>query len=176
MSSTGIAGYRDYLERRNGAADLMHLQQDRVVVAIDEDFLHFLDIARLFAFAPELIAAAAEVDGAFGADGFVGVLEEGEEALGNDLPGEAVAIFQPSALLRVGIAARAEFFPVVVGFRLVLAHDLEGNGFAEPELRTAVEGGVFAAAQGEGDEEHLALAPHMPRMIRGGIAGDLGDP
>ena len=36
-------------------ADLMHLEQDRVGVAIDEDFADLLDVAALLALAPELL-------------------------------------------------------------------------------------------------------------------------
>src|SRR6478752_7926733 len=47
-----------------GPAELLHLEQDRVRVAVDEDVPHLLDVAALLALAPELAAAAAEVDGA----------------------------------------------------------------------------------------------------------------
>ena len=45
----------------------MDLEQDGVGVAVDEDAAHFLDVAALLALAPELVAAAAEVDGPAGA-------------------------------------------------------------------------------------------------------------
>src|SRR6266550_3119723 len=54
-----------------GVADLMDFEENRIVVAIEEDFLHFLHVARLFAFAPELVAAAAKVDGPFRTNGFL---------------------------------------------------------------------------------------------------------
>src|SRR5262249_34353154 len=52
------------------AADLMDLEKNRVRVAIHEDFADFLDVAALFALAPELISAAAEIDRPAGAQRF----------------------------------------------------------------------------------------------------------
>src|SRR5260221_13823001 len=49
-----------------GAADLVHLEQDCVGVAIDADLLDFLHVAGLFALAPELASAAAEANGPAG--------------------------------------------------------------------------------------------------------------
>ena len=37
-------------------------EEHRVGIAIDVDLFHFLHVARLFAFAPEAVAAAAEID------------------------------------------------------------------------------------------------------------------
>src|SRR5581483_5653563 len=50
-----------------GAADLVDLEQDGVGVAVDVDLLDDLHIAALFTLAPELAAAAAEIDGPAGA-------------------------------------------------------------------------------------------------------------
>ena len=52
------------------AADLFHLQQDGVRVAIDVNFAHFLHVAGFLAFAPKLFSAAAEIAGPAGAKGF----------------------------------------------------------------------------------------------------------
>src|SRR4051812_12383736 len=54
-----------------GAADLLHLEQHGVGVAVDEDALHLLEVAALLALAPQLVAAAAEVDRAVGAHGLL---------------------------------------------------------------------------------------------------------
>ena len=52
------------------AADLLHLQQHGVGVAVHEHALHLLHVAALLALPPQLVAAAAEVAGPTGGDGF----------------------------------------------------------------------------------------------------------
>ena len=44
------------------SADLIHFDQQRVGVAVEEKFFQLLNVAALFAFAPQLVPAAAEVD------------------------------------------------------------------------------------------------------------------
>src|SRR5262249_48147796 len=51
--------------------NLMDLEEDRVGVAVDVDFAYFLDVPPLFAFAPELAAAAAVIHGAAGSQRFL---------------------------------------------------------------------------------------------------------
>src|SRR4051812_15988115 len=51
-----------------GAADLVDFEEHGVVVAVDANLANFLHIPRLLPLAPELLAAAAEVDGPAGAD------------------------------------------------------------------------------------------------------------
>src|SRR5205085_6818585 len=43
-------------------ADLIHLEQDGVGVTIDKNAFHLLDVAAFFSFAPQLAAAAGEVN------------------------------------------------------------------------------------------------------------------
>ena len=45
----------------SGIAYLPHFEQDGVGIAINQNFLHFLDVAALFSFAPQFVAAAAEI-------------------------------------------------------------------------------------------------------------------
>src|SRR5882672_718883 len=52
-------------------ADLLHLQQDRVGVAVDTHFAHLLRVARLLALAPQLLARARPVDRFLGFSGFL---------------------------------------------------------------------------------------------------------
>ena len=52
---------------RADAAELVDLEKDGIGVAVDEDLLYFLHVSGLLALAPELVAAAAEVDDAPGA-------------------------------------------------------------------------------------------------------------
>jgi hypothetical protein len=49
-----------------GPADLVHLKEDGIGIAIEEDAAHLLHVAALLALAPELVAATAEVDHAAG--------------------------------------------------------------------------------------------------------------
>jgi len=51
------------------------------------------------------------------------------------LPRQAEPVFEPAALLSGGVAALGELVPVAVGFRLVLAEDLERDGLVELENR-----------------------------------------
>src|SRR5262249_62118542 len=53
-----------------GAADLVHFEQNRVGVAVDEDLAHFLHMAALLALAPQASAAAAVVTGPAAAQRF----------------------------------------------------------------------------------------------------------
>src|SRR4029079_11047930 len=54
---------------------------------------------------------------------------------------DAEFVFKPSASLRFGIAAGGKLFPVVIDLVLRVAHDLEGNGFADFEHWSTVKGG-----------------------------------
>src|SRR5688572_3525644 len=45
----------------SGAADLIDLQQNRVVVAVDESISYFLEVARLLAFEPKPLAGTAVI-------------------------------------------------------------------------------------------------------------------
>src|SRR6185437_2952404 len=51
-----------------GVAVLIDAQQNRIGVAIDPDFAHRLEIARLLALAPQPVARAREVAGVSGGD------------------------------------------------------------------------------------------------------------
>jgi hypothetical protein len=46
-----------------GAADILNFQQEHILVAVDEQFLDQLGVARLLAFDPELVTRAAPVGG-----------------------------------------------------------------------------------------------------------------
>src|SRR6266498_3820804 len=59
----------------------------------------------------------------------------------HDLPGEAVLVLEPAALLGLRVTARGQLVPVLIHFLLRLAHDLEGDGFVELEDGAAVERG-----------------------------------
>src|SRR5262245_28285775 len=61
------------------------------------------------------------------------VLQHPGELRGHDLPRDPVAVLEPAALLRLGVPAFPELFPVLVELRLCLAENLEGDGFVEPE-------------------------------------------
>src|SRR6516165_3390425 len=54
-----------------GAADLVHLEEHGVGIAVDIDILDLLHVAGLLALAPELAAATAEVNGSAGAHSFL---------------------------------------------------------------------------------------------------------
>src|SRR5688572_33379662 len=45
----------------SGAADLIDLQQNRVVVAVNESISYFLEVARLLAFEPKPLAGTAVI-------------------------------------------------------------------------------------------------------------------
>jgi hypothetical protein len=60
---------------------------------------------------------------------------------GHHLPGDAVFVLEPAALLGRGLPARRELLLVIVHFCLRLAMDLERSGLLEREHRAAVEGG-----------------------------------
>src|SRR3954449_430002 len=62
------------------------------------------------------------------------------EQLGNDLPRQAEAVFQPPALALLATALD-EAVPEVVDLGLVLTEDLERDRLIQRELRTTVEGG-----------------------------------
>src|SRR5262249_25895913 len=51
-------------------ADLMHLEEDCISIAIEKDLADFLDVSRFLAFAPQALAAAAEIDRSARAHGF----------------------------------------------------------------------------------------------------------
>src|SRR5580658_1158444 len=50
---------------------LIHREQDHVLVAVDANLAHHLEVPRLLALAPEPIARSREVTRAAGADGFL---------------------------------------------------------------------------------------------------------
>jgi len=59
----------------------------------------------------------------------------------NDLPGDAVFVFQPAALLRVLVPAFGKLAPIVIDLFLGLAIDLKRNRLVEFEHRPAIERG-----------------------------------
>ena len=54
-----------------GSADLFDLENDRIEVAVDINFLDFLDISGFLAFSPEFLTGAGPVGGVAGLQGFV---------------------------------------------------------------------------------------------------------
>jgi hypothetical protein len=83
--------------------------------------------------------------------GAIGIGEEAWKSGGDDLPGHSEFVFEPRALLRVGIAAFRELVPVVIDLGLRLAADLKRDGCGEFELRSAVQRGEGLPFQFEGD-------------------------
>src|SRR5262245_62943445 len=63
----------------------------------------------------------------------VGVAHPLEEDAGHDLPGHAVLVLEPAALLCLRVATQGERVPVMVDLRLRLAVDLKRDGFVELE-------------------------------------------
>ena len=59
------------------------------------------------------------------------------------MPRDTEFVLQPAALLRLLIAAFAQFVPVMLNFGLRFASHHKGNGFGELEMRAAVERGEF---------------------------------
>jgi hypothetical protein len=55
----------------SGAANLFHLKENGIVVAIDKDVFHHLKVARLFALEPQSLAGAAIIMGLARFYGFV---------------------------------------------------------------------------------------------------------
>ena len=49
-----------------GFADLLNLEDDGIVIAIDQDLFDDLDIAGAFTFVPELLAGAGKINGVTG--------------------------------------------------------------------------------------------------------------
>lgn len=57
------------------------------------------------------------------------------------MPRQAVLVFEPAALLRFFIAARAELLPVIINFFLRLTIDLQRDGFVEFEDGATIQRG-----------------------------------
>src|SRR5215217_4867318 len=79
----------------------------------------------------------------------------GQRARG-DLPGEAPAVLAPTALAFLA-AIGDDRVPVAVGLFLIVRRDLEGEGLAVPELRSAVETQTRNTRNGELHCEYVAL-------------------
>src|ERR1700722_17292457 len=77
-----------------------------------------------------------------------GVLEQGGELGGYDLPGEAEPVLEPAALALA--AAGGGFGPVGIDLLLGVAADDEGDGLGELEGGPAVERGEALAVELEG--------------------------
>jgi amino acid efflux transporter len=85
----------------------------------------------------------------------VRVTEQFAEHGRDDLPGQAVAVLEPTALAGL-TAAREELLPVVVDLLLGLHADEQRDRLGEGELRAAVEHHELAAGQLEGAGEYRA--------------------
>jgi hypothetical protein len=101
--------------------------------------------------------------------------DEFQEKAGDDLPGEAEFVFQPTALLGVFVAAGGEFVSEVVHFRLCLALDLKRDGFVEFEDRTTVDGGEGLAIQFERHAQDRPSRFAVDFLADFGVASDLRD-
>src|SRR3979411_2378461 len=89
----------------------------------------------------------------------------GQHARG-DLPGEAPAVFAPTALaFRAAIAD--DRVPVTVRLFLILRRDLEGKGLGVPERWAAVEAETGNAQDGELHRQHGALL--AARIVTGSL-------
>src|SRR5690606_9961602 len=94
----------------------------------------------------------------------VGIAEQARQRARNDLPGDAEAVLQPTAL--AGLPALDEPPPVVVDLLLIGAVDVQRDGLVELELGPAVEGVERHSADLEG---HAGA-----RLARWRAAEDLG--
>jgi hypothetical protein len=88
----------------------------------------------------------------------VGLSEQLRQNFGDNLAGEAELILQPTALLRLRIAAIRQLLPVVIHLLLRRALDLERDGLVELENRAAVERGEWLSVQ-------LKRPPSIPTRL-----------
>src|SRR3984957_20442549 len=89
----------------------------------------------------------------------------GQRARG-DLPGEAPALFAPTALaFRAAIAD--DRVPVTVRLFLIFRRDLEGKGLGVPERRSAVETETGNAQYGELHRQHIRFL--AARIVTGSL-------
>jgi hypothetical protein len=84
----------------------------------------------------------------------VGIAEQPGERGRHDLPGEAEAVLDPTALLGLGHRREGVGQPDDLG--LVLASDLERDRLVELEVRAAVEAGELPSGERELDDQHVA--------------------
>ena len=90
----------------------------------------------------------------------------GQRARG-DLPGEAPAVLAPAALTFLAAIAD-DRVPIAVRLFLSVRRDLEGEGLAVPELRSAVETETGNAQHGEIHRQHIPLL--AARVVTGRLA------
>jgi len=107
----------------------------------------------------------------------IGVPEQLEERGWHDLPRDAEAVLEPSALALQ--PALGQSVPVVVDLVLVCAEGLERTGLAEGELRPAVEPHVLLPVQAEADGHGAAFGRGRPWTVAGhptdtGVGKDRG--
>src|ERR1043166_467841 len=107
--------------------------------------------------------------------GCVGALQQLRHDGGNHLPGEAELVFEPAALLRVRVAARAQFAPVIIDLLLFVANDLERDGLIESKLRTAVQRDEVRAERVELDGQNAAFGLVVDFKTLFSIARDVAD-
>src|SRR6185369_901120 len=86
---------------------------------------------------------------------WVRTLQQCEQRCRNDLPRQAVFIFQPAALYF--LPAFSEPVPKMIDFLLRLAIDDERNRFGKLELRSAVEGCELQPLEFERDGHDAAF-------------------
>src|SRR5260370_38625674 len=89
----------------------------------------------------------------------------------NDLPGHAVFVCHPAALLF--FSALGELLPEFIDFLLRLAIHGERYGRRKGELRSAVETAEFLAVELERDDHYRALRPR-PLFAVAADADDIG--
>src|SRR5688572_28240768 len=93
------------------------------------------------------------------------------------MPGNAVSVLEPAALLRLLVSAFRELLPVVVDLFLCLARDLEGDRLVESERRAAVECGKQAPVEfkchGQNSSRRLSV-DYMPCFAIPGSADEPG--
>src|SRR5206468_7792137 len=105
----------------------------------------------------------------------IGVTEHPRQHVGNDLPREAVFVFEPAALLRAFVSTLRQFVPVVVDLFLRVATDLERDGRREAEYWPTIERGKWLPVELECDGEHRAGGSSVNFAPGLSISGDVQD-
>src|SRR5215203_2888740 len=100
----------------------------------------------------------------------VRIADQLAQDLGNDLPGDAVLVLEPTA--RALLAPFGELAPVRVDLLLVLAVDLERDGLVRLEVGAAVQRREALSVELEDNGHDRALVPRT----RGAVTRDLHDP
>ena len=87
------------------------------------------------------------------------ILQHLGQSLRHDLPGEAISVLQPPALLCLRIAALRQLLPVVVDLVLRVAEHLQRDRLVELERGAAIERRERLAVDLEVDDHHRSRGP-----------------